>query len=147
HFTVCLKCKQKCRKELSSLNGEIHDDLLPSHYHYLQYAYFKLDNLEAACRAVASYLLFYPDDATMLENMRYYSKLPKVQDDFFRPREEAIRYLQRHIYESKILKFINEKFKMKVSLEAKEQRLGKNPYYKSDCWITLKIAKTFLKKY
>lgn len=41
HFTVILKCKQKCKQTLSSLNGEINQDLLPSHYHYLQFAYFK----------------------------------------------------------------------------------------------------------
>lgn len=41
HFAYCLKCKQKCKTRLGSLNGEKHEDLLPSHYHYLQYAYFK----------------------------------------------------------------------------------------------------------
>lgn len=53
---------------------------------------FKIDycisvgNLKAACEAVSSYLLFYPDDETMLSNKEYYSKLPKVQDDYFIPR-------------------------------------------------------------
>lgn len=41
HFTVVLKCKQKCQEKVSSLNGDIHKDLLPSHYNYLQFAYFK----------------------------------------------------------------------------------------------------------
>ncbi|KAJ8975814.1 hypothetical protein NQ317_013745 [Molorchus minor] len=84
HFTFCLKCKQKCKEKLGSLNGEKHDDLLPSHYHYLQYAYFKMKDLQKACQAVASYLLFYPDDVTMLSNMKFYSRLPKVRDNFFR---------------------------------------------------------------
>ncbi|KAJ8923830.1 hypothetical protein NQ315_010412 [Exocentrus adspersus] len=114
HFTFCLKCKQKCKTRLGSLNGEKHDDLLPSHYHYLQYAYFKLGHLRKACEAVASYLLFYPDDETMLSNMKYYSGLPKVQDTFFQPREEAIRYVQRQIYETRILKFINKEFRSKT---------------------------------
>lgn len=48
---------------------------------------FSVGNLRKACEAVASYLLFYPDDETMLSNMRYYSSLPKVQDTFFEPRE------------------------------------------------------------
>ena len=26
---------------MNSLNGEKHDDLLASHYHFLQYAYYK----------------------------------------------------------------------------------------------------------
>uniref|UniRef100_A0A6P7GKK4 procollagen-proline 3-dioxygenase n=1 Tax=Diabrotica virgifera virgifera TaxID=50390 RepID=A0A6P7GKK4_DIAVI len=114
HFTVALRCKQKCRKKLSSLNGEIHDDLLPSHYHYLQYAYYKLGNLKAACQAVASYLLFYPDDETMLDNMRYYSKQPKVDITYFQPRREATQYMQRQIYETRILKFVHNEFKNKL---------------------------------
>ncbi|XP_018578753.1 prolyl 3-hydroxylase 1 [Anoplophora glabripennis] len=115
HFAYCLKCKQKCKTRLGSLNGEQHDDLLPSHYHYLQYAYFKMGNLRKACAAVASYLLFFPDDETMLSNMKFYSGLPKVQDHFFQPREEAIRYMQRQIYETRILKFINSEFKNKMA--------------------------------
>lgn len=115
HFTYVLKCKRKCPKTLGSLNGEVYEDFLASHYNYLQYAYFKSKCiflghpvtkciwwqfgeyfyyyliteglLAAACQAVASYLLLLPDDESMLANMRYYQALPKVQDDFFTPRE------------------------------------------------------------
>jgi hypothetical protein len=41
HFTYSLKCKRRCPDKLNSLNGEKHEDLLPSHYHFLQYAYYK----------------------------------------------------------------------------------------------------------
>lgn len=41
HYTFTLRCKQKCAAKLGNLNGEIHKDLLPSHYHYLQFAYYK----------------------------------------------------------------------------------------------------------
>ncbi|CAG9759258.1 unnamed protein product [Ceutorhynchus assimilis] len=110
HFTYVLRCKQRCKRRLGSLNGEMYDDLLASHYHYLQYAYFKKGNLNAACQAVASYLLFLPEDETMLANMRYYQALPKVQDDFFTPRDEAIRYAQRETYEKRILQYIKNEF-------------------------------------
>ncbi|XP_044257307.1 prolyl 3-hydroxylase 1-like [Tribolium madens] len=123
HFTYCLKCKQKCKTKLSSLNGEKHDDLLPSHYHYLQYAYFKRGDLKAACAAVASYLLFYPNDETMLENKKFYSKLPKASDDFFIPRPEALHYVQRHTYEQRILKFIVHEYKFDVSTEITSEAL------------------------
>jgi tetratricopeptide (TPR) repeat protein len=111
HFTFVLKCKHKCRNRLNSLNGEKHDDLLPSHYHYLQYAYFKIGNLRAACAAVSSYLLFYPDDEAMLSNMEYYKRLPKANDDLFIPRPEAVHYIQREMYERRILKYIAREFK------------------------------------
>ncbi|KRT79626.1 hypothetical protein AMK59_7679 [Oryctes borbonicus] len=90
HFTYCLKCKRKCRNKLSSLNGEKHEDLLPSHYHYLQYAYYKLGKLKSACQAVASYLLFYPDDHDMKRNVQYYKSLPEVSEKYFTPRAVSL---------------------------------------------------------
>ena len=36
-----------CAENLNNFNGEYMDDLLPSFYHYLQYAYFKgLDQIK-----------------------------------------------------------------------------------------------------
>lgn len=118
HFTYCLRCKQNCSSKLNSLNGERHDDLLPSHYHFLQYAYFKLGNIKAACSSVASYLLFYPMDESMLHNMKYYSSLPKVETGYFSPRQEAVDYIQRREYESRILKFVFSEFKYDQVYEA-----------------------------
>lgn len=42
--------------------------------------------LREACRAVASHLLFYPNDVKMKNNMEYYIKLPKVDESYFSPR-------------------------------------------------------------
>lgn len=46
-----------------------------------------MGNLKAACAAVASYLLFLPADETMLHNKDYYNSQPKVQEEYFTPRE------------------------------------------------------------
>lgn len=46
-----------------------------------------MGKLKDACAAVASYLIFYPDDDTMLENKKYYLKQPKAQEEYFQPRE------------------------------------------------------------
>jgi hypothetical protein len=55
--------------------------------------------LEKACEAVASYLMFYPADETMLSNKKYYMKLPKVKKDFFTPRKvKCILHLKQRIY-------------------------------------------------
>lgn len=43
--------------------------------------------LEKTCSAVASYLLFHPDDETMLSNKQYYSKQAGVSEDWFVPRK------------------------------------------------------------
>ena len=41
HFTFCLKCRMNCARKLNNFRGESVEDLLPSYYHYLQFAYFK----------------------------------------------------------------------------------------------------------
>jgi len=110
HFTHVLRCKQKCKKDLSVLNGETRDDLFASHYHYLQYAYFKSGKLSEASSAATSYQLFFPADETMIHNVEYYKKMPKSQLADFIPRKEAEYYHNRDAYEQKILKFISENF-------------------------------------
>lgn len=46
--------------------------------------------MKSACAAVASYLLFFPADDTMLQNKDYYNTLPKVEDHYFTPRQVLI---------------------------------------------------------
>ena len=41
HYTFTLRCKQRCPSKLGNVNGDIHENLLASHYHYLQFAYYK----------------------------------------------------------------------------------------------------------
>lgn len=110
HFAFCLKCKRKCSLALNNVNGNFQSDLLRSHYNYLQFAYYKLGNLKAACAAVASYLLFLPADETMLHNKDYYSSQPKVKEEYFTPREEALSYVKRQEYELMLLHYISKEF-------------------------------------
>ncbi|XP_045470805.1 prolyl 3-hydroxylase 1-like [Harmonia axyridis] len=126
HFTFCLKCKSLCYSKLNSINTEKYEDLLPSHYHYLQYAYYKVGNMRMACEAVASYLLFIPKDETMLSNMEFYKKMPKVEKQYFKPRKEALLYIERLTYEKKLMKFIDKEFNfhtLKEEDSAKETKL------------------------
>ncbi|XP_024880411.1 prolyl 3-hydroxylase 2-like isoform X2 [Temnothorax curvispinosus] len=110
HFAYCLKCKRGCSLALNNVNGNFQNDLLRSHYNYLQFAYYKLGNLKAACAAVASYLLFLPADETMLHNKDYYSLQPKVKEEYFTPREEALSYVKRQEYELMLLHYISKEF-------------------------------------
>lgn len=110
HFAYCLKCKRKCSSALNNVNGNYQSDLLRSHYNYLQFAYYKLGNLKAACAAVASFLLFLPIDTAMLHNKDYYSAQPKVKEEYFQPREEAIFYVKRQEYELTLLRYISKEF-------------------------------------
>ncbi len=49
HFTYCLRCKQGCKGELSNVNGEFVDKLMPLMYHYLQIAYYKGAHNDVFC--------------------------------------------------------------------------------------------------
>ncbi|XP_066602566.1 prolyl 3-hydroxylase 2-like isoform X2 [Prorops nasuta] len=128
HFTYCLKCKRGCSAWLNTVNGEYRRDLLPSHYNYLQFSYYKIGNLKAACSAVASFLMFQPGDETMWHNKKYYESLPKVDDSYFQPREEVKAYIKRQEYELKLLRFISDEFQ---SLESR-LNLTKTKNYKAN---------------
>ncbi|PSN56414.1 hypothetical protein C0J52_09523 [Blattella germanica] len=62
-------------------------------------------------------------DETMLNNKEYYLKLPKVQDDYFEPREEAVQYVQRQEYEIQLLNFIETEF---IFQDNKENEVDSN---------------------
>ncbi len=130
HFTYCLRCKLECRTVLANVNGEYVEDLLPIMYHYLQIAYFKskrgtvsrslgffiflssVGKLEKASRAVASYLLFLPDDQEMLSNREVYLEEEGVEAAWLRrPREEAVKYRDRERREEALLQFVDRSFK------------------------------------
>lgn len=53
---------------------------------------FSVGNLRMACEAVASYLLFFPNDKTMQDNKNYYTNMPKVEKHFFKPRNVSYEY-------------------------------------------------------
>lgn len=110
HFAYCLKCKRACSRMLNNVNGDYRRDMLRSHYDYLQFSYYKLGKLKAACAAVESFLLFDPVDTRMLENRKYYSIQPKVKEDYFSPRQEIIIYLKRQEYELSVLHYISNEF-------------------------------------
>ena len=69
-----------------------------------------MGNLAKAFEAVGSYLLFYPEDETMLENKRFYSTLPDVTEAMFQPRPEAVRYFEREREEKSLVQFIENHF-------------------------------------
>jgi len=54
--------------------------------------------LKEACEAAMSYMLFYPGDEEMLENIKYYKALPKAKPEYFHPREVNSYYLYFDMY-------------------------------------------------
>nr|XP_012151788.1 PREDICTED: prolyl 3-hydroxylase 1-like isoform X2 [Megachile rotundata] len=122
HFTFCLRCKRACSQRLNNVNGNYRRDMLKSHYNYLQFSYYKLGKLKAACAAVESYLLFDSLDETMQNNKAYYRAQPKVQEEYFTGRQEAVDYLKRQEYELSLLRYISNEFSV---IDAKFSKMNK----------------------
>ncbi|GAB0099517.1 hypothetical protein DMENIID0001_153890 [Sergentomyia squamirostris] len=110
HFTYCLRCKRNCTIDMSIVGSQKYHDIFPSHYEYLQFSYYNIGNLEQAIKCMVTYLLFFPDNEMMLENLDFYKNHPDAKDDFFQVRKEALQYYQRSRYEKALLEFITEEF-------------------------------------
>eukprot|EP00092_Neocalanus_flemingeri_P020658 GFUD01022383.1.p1 GENE.GFUD01022383.1~~GFUD01022383.1.p1 ORF type:complete len:445 (-),score=107.02 GFUD01022383.1:61-1395(-) len=118
HFTFCLKCKMNCAQNLNNFNGEFMDDLIPSFYHYLQFAYFKVGKIEMASQCTGTYLYLNPDHQDMQGNALYYKDVEGVKEKWFLPREEAVTYVERDEDEQALLDYIESNF---VFTEEKEE--------------------------
>ncbi|NWS97454.1 P3H1 hydroxylase, partial [Mionectes macconnelli] len=75
HSMQVLSCKQGCVTELASQPGREKplEDFLPSHFNYLQFAYYNNGNYEKAIECAKTYLLFFPHDEVMNQNLAYYT--------------------------------------------------------------------------
>jgi len=79
---------------------------------YFNLFFFKnvVENLDKACEATATFLLFDPQDAIMRENKKFYMTLPAVRETMFKPRQEALNYFERQKGERALLEFIEKNF-------------------------------------
>nr|XP_060479766.1 prolyl 3-hydroxylase 1 isoform X1 [Panthera onca] len=77
HYIQVLSCKQNCVTELAShpSREKPFEDFLPSHYNYLQFAYYNIGNYTQAVECAKTYLLFFPDDEVMNQNLAYYTAM------------------------------------------------------------------------
>ncbi|XP_063816838.1 cartilage-associated protein [Pseudophryne corroboree] len=108
HYIEVLKCKINCENKLTPvIGGFVVEKFVATMYHYLQFAYYKLNDVRNAAPCVASYLLFDPDDQVMKQNMVYYQyHMEKwgLSEENFKPRPEAALYhhittKQKEMYE------------------------------------------------
>lgn len=96
HYIEVLACKMKCEGDLTPVvGGYVVEKFVATMYHYLQYAYYKLNDLKNAAPCVASYLLFDQEDQVMKQNLVYYQyhrdKWGLTDQDFL-PRADAVLY-------------------------------------------------------
>nr|XP_055197704.1 prolyl 3-hydroxylase 1 isoform X2 [Nyctereutes procyonoides] len=113
HYIQVLSCKQNCVTELAShpSREKPFEDFLPSHYNYLQFAYYNIGNYTQAIECAKTYLLFFPNDEVMNQNLAYYTAM--VGEEPARsigPRESAQEYRQRSLLEKELLFFAYDVF-------------------------------------
>ncbi|XP_028905168.1 cartilage-associated protein [Ornithorhynchus anatinus] len=108
HYIEVLECKLKCEESLTPVvGGYAVEKFVATMYHYLQFAYYKVNDLKNAAPCVASYMLFDQKDEVMKQNLVYYQYHKdkwELTDDHFQPRPEAVQYfnvttLQKELYE------------------------------------------------
>uniref|UniRef100_A0A8C8SC25 procollagen-proline 3-dioxygenase n=2 Tax=Pelusios castaneus TaxID=367368 RepID=A0A8C8SC25_9SAUR len=113
HYMQVLSCKQGCVTELASQPGQDKpiEDFLPSHFNYLQFAYYNSGNYEKAIECAKTFLLFFPNDEVMNQNLAYYTAvLGEELAAPIGPRENIRVYLQGSLLEKELLFFSYDAF-------------------------------------
>ncbi|XP_076157543.1 cartilage-associated protein [Alosa pseudoharengus] len=113
HYSEVLERKVRCEAELNPVvGGYVVDKYVATMYHYLQFAYYKLDDLKNAVPCAVSYLLFDPEDEVMKNNVIYYQYHRDkwgLGDDDFQPRAEAVRIYNQTTMQRQLLEFFRQK--------------------------------------
>lgn len=108
HYVEVLECKIRCEETLTPvIGGYPVEKFVATMYHYLQFAYYKLNDLKNAAPCAVSYLLFDQSDRVMQQNLVYYQYHRDkwgLSDEHFQPRPEAVQFfnvttLQKELYD------------------------------------------------
>ncbi|XP_039223711.1 prolyl 3-hydroxylase 1 [Crotalus tigris] len=111
HYTQVLSCRQGCVNELAQEAGQPDEDFLPSHFNYLQFAYYNSGNYGKAVECAKTYLLFFPNDDVMKQNVAYYAAmLGEHLAEHIGPREKVQLYHRRSLLEKELLFFAYDTF-------------------------------------
>ncbi|KAK7940111.1 hypothetical protein WMY93_003437 [Mugilogobius chulae] len=105
-----------CPKMQSEMRGSPHahswriccGKFVATMYHYLQFSYYKLNDVKSAAPCAASYMLFDPNDKVMNQNVVYYKFYKEqwgLKDQDFLPRPEAQSYFNQTIKQKEMLEF------------------------------------------
>ncbi|XP_031170980.1 endoplasmic reticulum protein SC65-like [Sander lucioperca] len=102
-----LHCKLKCEENLlPNIGGYLVEKFVATIYHYLQYAYYKLNDGRSALPCAYSYFLFEPEDQVMKQNLLYYKAYSEqwgLQHNHFTPRTEALKHYNRTVTQKQML--------------------------------------------
>lgn len=115
-YVEILKCKLRCEETLKpNIGGFFVEKFLSTIYHYLQYAYYKLNKGHSAVPCAYSYILFEPEDQVMKENLLYYEAYSEqwgLQPEHFTPRTEALKHYNQTLAQKHTVTFAEKYMKM-----------------------------------
>lgn len=108
-YTEVLRCMVKCEQNLMpNVGGFFVEKFVATMYHYLQFAYYKLNDVKNAAPCAASYMLFDSTDQVMQQNIvyyRFYREQWGLEENHFQPRPEALRYYNQTTKQKEMLEF------------------------------------------
>ncbi|XP_070847211.1 endoplasmic reticulum protein SC65-like [Chaetodon trifascialis] len=111
-----LQCQLKCEENLMpNVGGYFVEKFVATMYHYLQYAYYKLNEGRSAVPCAYSYFLFEPEDQVMEQNLRYYKAYSEewgLRSDHFTPRMEALKHYNQTVTQKQMLTFAEKYLKL-----------------------------------
>lgn len=100
-----LGCRTGCIDKLATVEGIHIDSYLQSHFHYLQFNYYKLGMLERAAETAATYLILDPSSVVMNANVHLYTSKLNVPAESFVPRKEYVSMSSRWEAAKQLLHF------------------------------------------
>ncbi|CAH1786499.1 unnamed protein product [Owenia fusiformis] len=110
HYISVLKCKMNCPVKMGRVYGKPNKHYLADHFHYLQFAYYKVGNIEKAAQAVASFLLLKPDDDTQFRNKIYYLTQESISETHFTPRQDLMKFHLEQTQMSQLLRYAEKHY-------------------------------------
>ncbi|KAM3859949.1 endoplasmic reticulum protein SC65-like [Diretmus argenteus] len=125
-----LRCKLKCEENLMpNVGGYLVENFMATIYHYLQYAYYKLNDGRSAVPCASSYCLFEPEDQVMKQNLLYYQAYSQqwgLEPVHFTPRTEALTHYNQTVTQKQMLEFVENYLELDVEdfLGPEEAALG-----------------------
>ncbi|CAH1239861.1 P3H2 [Branchiostoma lanceolatum] len=109
-YVELLLCRRNCIVRMSHIEGRFVEQLLANMFHYLQYVYFQLKDYPNVMRNAATYLIFYPTDPMMTQNVDYFLTLPWASEDMLEVRPKAAAVYEVVELERKLLLDIQQNF-------------------------------------
>lgn len=104
-----LECSLVCPNEAASVSSKFAMiNFLPELYNYLQFSSYKLGEISEAYKWAKSYLVFFPTDQVMIDNLKYYPVIDKVK-----PCEKAVKLKKRITLEASLLRYYYQTFGIK----------------------------------